>query len=189
MESITSTNNCVPYKCLKKFQFLLIFKQDFFRAYIVSSKNKGTHSTVCITFQNSPNPWVLRCMRLCKHGKKYSIALFIKYFSKIVRLMKGNYVYLLLDTNIEPSQAHYWEPATLIISQYKFIFTDQSAARYFFREIGQFQCTWACFGKDKTMRPHVNMSTSCRHEIVNINPCLWLQMVTEVPVGISVNSR
>ena len=27
------------------------------------------------------------------------------------------------------------------------------------------------------------MSTTCRH--VNISPCLWLQLVTEVPVGIS----
>ena len=32
------------------------------------------------------------------------------------------------------------------------------------------------------MRPHVNMSTSCGH--VNISPCLWLQLLTEVPVGI-----
>ena len=38
------------------------------------------------------------------------------------------------------------------------------------------------FGKDKTMRPHVNMSTSCRH--VKISPCLWLQLVTQVPVEI-----
>ena len=37
-------------------------------------------------------------MRLCKHGKKPSIA-FIKYFWKIVRQMKENAVYLLLDRN------------------------------------------------------------------------------------------
>ena len=48
------------------------------------------------------------------------------------------------------------------------IFTDQSIFRYFSREIGQFQPTWARFGEDKTMRPHVR----CRH--VNISPCLWL---------------
>ena len=33
----------------------------------------------------------------------------------------------------------------------------------FFRQVSQFQSTWARFGKDKAMRPHVNMSTSCRH--------------------------
>ena len=54
--------------------------------------------------------------------------------------------------------------------------------RYFSREMGQFQSIWVRFRKDKTMRPHVNMSTPCRH--VNISPCLWLQLVTEVPVGI-----
>ena len=32
------------------------------------------------------------------------------------------------------------------------------------------------------MRPHVSMLTSCRH--VNISPCLWLQLITEIPVGI-----
>ena len=37
------------------------------------------------------------------------------------------------------------------------------------------------------MRPHVNMSTSCWH--VDISPCLWLQLVTEVPVGIWIWDR
>ena len=45
-------------------------------------------------------------------------------------------------------------------------FTDQSIFRRFSREIGQFQSTWARFGEDKTMRPHVNMST-CEHD------CYW----------------
>ena len=43
------------------------------------------------------------------------------------------------------------------------------------------------FGKDKTIRPHVNMSTSCRH--VNINPSLWFQLVTVVPVGIWIRDK
>ena len=34
-------------------------------------------------------------MRLCKYGKKSSIA-FLKYFSKSMRKMKGNCVYLIL---------------------------------------------------------------------------------------------
>ena len=67
------------------------------------------------------------------------------------------------------------------------IFTDQSIFRYFSREIGQFQSTWARFGEDKTLRPHVNMSASCRH--VNISPCSWLQLVTEVPVGIWIRDK
>ena len=83
--------------------------------------------------------------------------------------------------------AHYYEPATLILSQCDGIFTDQSKFRYFSREIGQFQSTWSRFSKDKTMRPHVNMSTSCWH--VNICPCLWLQLVTEVPVGIWIHDK
>ena len=33
-----------------------------------------------------------------------------------------------------------------------------------------FQSTWARFAEDKTVRPHVNMSTSRRR--VNISPCL-----------------
>ena len=37
------------------------------------------------------------------------------------------------------SGAHYWEPATLIISQCNGIFTDQSVFRYFSLEKGQFQ--------------------------------------------------
>ena len=36
-------------------------------------------------------------MRLCKYGKKFSIA-FIKYFSKSIRQMKGNCVYLPTDS-------------------------------------------------------------------------------------------
>ena len=52
----------------------------------------------------------------------------------------------------------------------------------FYHWIGQFQSTWACFGEDKTVRPRVNKSTSFRH--VDISPCLWLQLVTELPVGI-----
>ena len=54
--------------------------------------------------------------------------------------------------------------------------------RYFSREMGQFQSPWVRFRKDKPMRPHVNMSTPCGH--VNISPCLWLQLVTEVHLGI-----
>ena len=79
------------------------------------------------------------------------------------------------------------EPVTPIISQWIDIFTDQSIFRCFSREIGQFQSTWARFGEDKTMRPHVNMSTSCRH--VNISPCLWLQLVTEIPVRIWIREK
>ena len=88
-----------------------------------------------------------------------------------------------------PTGAHYWEPATPIMRQCNGIFTDQSIFRYFSREIGQLQSTWARSGEDKTIRPHVNMSTSCRH--VNISTCLWLQLVTEVPVGIwiEINSN
>ena len=37
------------------------------------------------------------------------------------------------------------------------------------------------------MQPHVNMSTSCRH--VNISPCLWLIVVTEVSVGIWIRDK
>ena len=37
------------------------------------------------------------------------------------------------------------------------------------------------------MQPHANMSTSCRH--VNISPCLWLQLVTEAPVGIWIRDK
>ena len=59
--------------------------------------------------------------------------------------------------------------------------------RYFSREIGQFQSTWAHLGKDKTMRPHVTMWTSFRH--VDISPCLWLQLVTEFPVGIWIRNK
>ena len=67
-------------------------------------------------------------------------------------------------------------------------FTDQSIFRYFSREISQFQSTWALhIGKDKTVRPHVNMSTSCRH--VNISPCLWLPFDTEAPVGIWIRDK
>ena len=42
---------------------------------------------VCITVENSPNP-SSGYIRLCKHRKKFSIA-FIKYFSKLIRQMKG----------------------------------------------------------------------------------------------------
>ena len=42
------------------------------------------------------------------------------------------------------------------------IFTDQSIFRDFSREIGQFQSTGARFWEDKTVRPHVNMSTLVR---------------------------
>ena len=59
--------------------------------------------------------------------------------------------------------AHFQEPATLIISQYNCNFTNQSILRYFSHNIGQFQCTWECFGKDKTKQPHVNMSASFQH--------------------------
>ena len=37
--------------------------------------------------------------------------------------------------------AHFWEPATPIMSQCNGIFTDQSIFRYFSREIVQFQST------------------------------------------------
>ena len=74
-----------------------------------------------------------------------------------------------------------------VISQCNDIFTERSIFRYFSREIGQFQSTWGRFGKDKTMRPHENMSISCRH--VNISSCLWLQLVTEVPVGIWIRDK
>ena len=57
----------------------------------------------------------------------------------------------------------------------------------FLREIGQFQSTRARFGECKTTRPHVNMSTWCRH--VNTCPCSWLQLVTEVPMGIWIRDK
>ena len=69
---------------------------------------------------------VFRCTRLCKHRKQYSIA-FMKYFSKLIRQMKGNFLYLLLDTNT--------------FSQYRFglwaiIFpTSQSKRAYFFKAL------------------------------------------------------
>ena len=66
-------------------------------------------------------------------------------------------------------------------------FSDQSIFRYFPREIGQSQSTLARFGKNKTMRPHVNMSTSCRH--VNISPRLCLQLVPEVSLGILIRDK
>ncbi len=66
------------------------------------------------------------------------------------------------------SGAHYWEPATPIISQCNGIFTDQSIFRYFSREIGQFQSKLACFGEGKTMRPHV---ASREHRFKNISIC------------------
>ena len=53
-----------------------------------------TKSRVCITVENSPNPSSVY-IRLCKHGKKFSIA-FIKYFSKLILQMKGNFVYNFL---------------------------------------------------------------------------------------------
>ena len=79
-------------------------------------------------------------------------------------------------------RVHYQEPATPIISQCNDIFIDQTIFRYFSREIGQFQSTRAHFGEDKTMRPHMSMLTSCRH--LNMSPCLLMQLVNEVPVGI-----
>ena len=50
-----------------------------------------TKSTVCITVENSPNPSRVH-IRLSKQRKKFSIA-FIKYFSKLIRQMKGNSVH------------------------------------------------------------------------------------------------
>ena len=71
--------------------------------------------------------------------------------------------------NLRPRPgAPYLEPATPIISQCNGIFTDQSIFRYFSRELGQFQSTWARFGRDKTMRPHVNMSV-----LVHACYCNW----------------
>ena len=72
----------------------------------------------------------------------------------------------------KPMQRHFYRPVYF---------------RYFPREIGQFQSTLARFGEDKTMQPLVNMSTSCRH--VNISPCLLMQLVTEVPVGIWIRNE
>ena len=71
------------------------------------------------------------------------------------------------NSHNKPMKRHFYRPVYFSI---------------FSREIGQFQSTWARFGEEKTMWPHVNMSKSCRH--VNISPCLWFQLVTEVPVGI-----
>ena len=73
------------------------------------------------------------------------------------------------------------------ISQCNGIFTDQSIFIYLSREIGQFQSTWARFVEDKIMRSHVKVSTSFRQ--VDINPCLWLQLVTEVPVRIWIRDK
>ena len=73
-------------------------------------------------------------------------------------------------------------PATPIINQCNGIFTDQSIFRFFPRNrpvLG--------LGKDKRMRPHVNMSLPCRH--VSISPCLWLQLVAEVPVGVWIRNK
>ena len=75
------------------------------------------------------------------------------------------------NSHNKPMQRHFYRPVYFHIS-----------GRYFSREIGQFQSTWAIFDEDKIMRPHVNMPRSCRH--VNISPCLRLQLITEVPVGI-----
>ena len=68
------------------------------------------------------------------------------------------------------------EPATLI---------NKPMQRHFYRPVPVY--TWAHFGESKTMGSHVNMSTSCRH--VNISPCLWLQLVTEVPVRIWICAK
>ena len=84
-------------------------------------------------------------------------------------------------------RVHYQEPATPIISQCNDIFIDQTIFRYFSREIGQFQSIWALIGKDKTLRPHMNISTWCPY--VDISPCLWLHLVTEVPVVIWIGNN
>ena len=53
------------------------------------------------------------------------------------------------------------------MSQCNDIFTDKSIFRYFScRKIGQFQKTWAHFGKNKTIRPHVTL--------VRAYECNWL---------------
>ena len=53
------------------------------------------------------------------------------------------------------------------MSQCNDIFTDKSIFRYFSRrEIGQFQKTWAHFGENKTIRPHVTL--------VRAYECNWL---------------
>ena len=85
------------------------------------------------------------------------------------------------------ARAHYQEPATPIISLCNGIFTDQSIFRYFSREKGHFQSTWARFCEDKTMRPHVNMATLFRD--VNSSPCLWLQLVTKVPAEVWIRDK
>ena len=66
-------------------------------------------------------------------------------------------------------------------------FTEQSIFRFFSREIGQFPSKWVRFSKDKTMRPHVNMLTSCRH--YNNSPHLWLQLITKVSVGMQIRDK
>ena len=72
-----------------------------------------------------------------------------------------------------------------IISQCNGIFTDQSIfLDIFSHEIGQFQSTWAIFGKDKTMRRDVNMPTSYWH--IDISAWLWLQLVI---VGIWIRDK
>ena len=76
------------------------------------------------------------------------------------------------NSHNKPMQRHFYRPVYF---------------SYFSREIDQFQCTWARFFKDKAMQPHVNMSTSYRH--VNISPCMWLQLVTEIPVGIWIRDN
>ena len=87
MESIKSTNNnCVQYKCFNFFSSYsyLNNRRPFpCRVYIASSKHKGTYSRVCITFANSHNLRVFRCMRL----HKYSIA-FIEYSQNIKRQLR-----------------------------------------------------------------------------------------------------
>ena len=54
-----------------------------------------TESRVCITVENSPNPASVY-IRLFKHREKKNYIAFLKYFSKLIRQMKGNFVYNFL---------------------------------------------------------------------------------------------
>ena len=76
-----------------------------------------------------------------------------------------------------------------MISQCHGIFIDQSIFRNFSLEIGQFSLHEHASVKMKHcgLTKGVNMSTSCRH--VDISPCLWLQSVTAVPVGIWLRDK
>ena len=58
------------------------------------------------------------------------------------------------NSHHKPMQQHFYRPTSIF--------------RYFSCEICQLQPTWARFGKDKTIQPHVNMST-----LVSACDCKW----------------